>query len=401
MLARIFARRYLFSAQSRSVVNLIAGLSVVAVAMPVAAMIILMSVFNGFERLAEEVCSAVDAELTITPREGKTFTEGEVALSEIRSSQGVAAAALILDEGVLVEHRGRQATVRLRGVDEDYDKVVPMADYITAGGWEVALGDFDRMVMGRALAMQLGIRTLNNTELATYAVKRGQFSALLPVGNFARRRIDLAGIYTLDLETEEEYVFTSLRYVRSLVRSRDKASAVVVALRPRADITKVQDTLQQVVGKDFKVETRHELRASFYRIMEVEKWGIFLISLLVLVIASFSIVGAVAMQIVEKRKDMATLRALGASQGLIRRIFFDEGMLITAWGTALGAVIGIGAVWGQQTFGWIEIPAESFLVKTYPVEMQGADLVLIGLSIAVVGALLSLITSRNMIKEKL
>ncbi len=400
MLSRIFAKRYLFSSQSRSVVNLISGLSVFSVAVPVAAMIILMSVFNGFEQLAAGVCSAVDAPLTVTPRKGGTFREEELPVEKIRCLRGVEAASLLLEQGILLEYGGRQATATLRGVEDSYEQVLPMEDYISAGRWGVTLGDFDRMIMGQALAMQLGIRTLADTEVSTYAVRRNSFSSLLPFENYTRRKIALEGIYILDLETEQTYVFTSLRYARELLRYDDRASALAIRVR-RGEIERVQKAVQELAGDGFRVETREQLKASFYRIMELEKWGIFLIALLVLLIASFSIVGALAMLIVEKRQDIATLRALGADTRLIRRIFLTEGLLICTWGGVLGVGIGVGLTLLQQTFGWIEIPAETFLVKSYPVIFRADDLVIILVSLAVIGYTLSLVTARNMIKSKL
>lgn len=401
MLPRIFAQRYLFSSQSRSVVNLISGLSVVSVAIPVAAMIILMSVFNGFGQLAANVCSAVDAPLTLTPVRGGTFAETDLPIDRIRHTEGVSAVSLVLEQGILLEHEGRQATATLRGVDSAYTEVLPVRDYISAGEWQVELGDFDRMVLGQAMAMQLGLRTLNGVGIDTYAVRRNSFSSLLPFENYTRRRIAPKGIFALDLETEQTYVFTSLRFARDLLRHPGRASALAIGVEDGHDIGRVRKALAETVGDRYRIQTREELKASFYRIMQVEKWGIFLIALLVLVIASFSIVGALAMLIVEKQGDIATLRALGADTALIRRIFRTEGLLICVWGAAAGVAVGVGATLLQQTFGWIEIPAETFLVKSYPVIFRASDLVVILGSFAVIGYTLSLLTARNMIKSKL
>ena len=399
MLSRIFAQRYLFSAQSRSVINLISGLSVVSVAVPVAAMIILLSVFNGFERLARSVCSATDADLTISLREGKTFLARDIDSAKLAAVQGVEHQAAVLEENILLEHDGHQATATLRGVAENYTDILPMEDYISAGHWQVELGDFDRVVVGQALAMQLGIRTLADTEIAAYAVKRNAFSSLMPLANYTRRRIALAGVYMLDLETEQTYVFTSLRFARELLHYPDRVSAVT--LKIRGDAERVKRDVETVVGEKFLVETREERKASIYKIMEYEKWGIFFITLMVLTIASFSIVGALAMLIVDKRKDIATLRALGAGNSLIRSIFRAEGLLITAWGGAIGVGLGVGLCMVQQIWGIIEIPADSFLTKTYPVELALGDLGIVVISFAAVGFLLAHLTAHTMIKSKL
>ena len=316
MLPQLFARRYLFSSQSRSVVNLIAGLSVAAVAMPVAAMIILLSVFNGFESLVKSMYSAFDADLTVTLRQGQTFAQGEIDSAALRRIPGVGALSFTLEQSALLEHGGRQATATVRGVDDAYAEVFALGDAVSAGEWRVRLGDLERLVIGQSMAWMLGIRSLADADVTLYAVRRGSFSSLLPLENYTRRTEPVGGVYTLDLDTERTYVLSSLRLAQELFGYPGRASSLVVRLDPGADAAGVRRAVAEAVGDDFRVRTRDELRASFYRIMAYEKWGIFFIALLVLVIASFSVVGALAMLIVEKRGDIATLRALGADTGL-------------------------------------------------------------------------------------
>ena len=398
MLPQLFARRYLFSSQSRSVVNLIAGLSVAAVAMPVAAMIILLSVFNGFESLVKSMYSAFDADLTVTPRQGQTFAQGEIDSAALRRIPGVGALSFTLEQSALLEHGDRQATATVRGVDDAYAEVFALGDAVSAGEWRVRLGDLERLVVGQSMAWMLGIRSLA-ADVTLYAVRRGSFSTLLPLENYTRRTEPVGGVYTLDLDTERTYVLSSLRLAQELFGYPGRVSSLVVRLDPGADAAGVRRAVAEAVGDDFRVRTRDELRASFYRIMTYEKWGIFFIALLVLVIASFSVVGALAMLIVEKRGDIVTLRALGADTGLVRAVFRSEGFLICGLGAAAGVVIGVGASLVQQHFGLIEIPAETFLTKSYPVEFRFADLLAVLAAFAAVAVLLSGVTVRSMIKH--
>ena len=378
MLPQFFARRYLFSPKSRSVVNLISGLSVAAVAMPVAAMIVLLSVFNGFESLVKSMCSAFDADLTVSARQGQTFAADAVDTAALRRIPGVEAMSFVLEESALLEHGDRQATATVRGVDDAYEAVFPLSDAVAAGEYRVRVGDLERLVIGQSMAYMLGVRTLADADVGVYAVRRGSFSSLLPFDNYTRRTIPLGGVYTLDLETERTYVLASLRMAQELFSRPGRVSGLVVRLRDGADAVQVRDAVAQQLGGDYRVRTRYELRASFYRIMTYEKWGIFFISLLVLVVASFSVVGSLAMLIVEKRRDIGTLRALGADTTLVRSIFRSEGLLICALGAALGVVLGVGATLLQQHFGLIEIPAETFLTKSYPVEFRPGDLASVG-----------------------
>ena len=399
MLSRYIARRYFFSPRSRSVVNLISGLSVAAVAIPVAAMVILLSVFNGFETLVKSMYSAFDAELTLTPRRGQTFSVTDLDTAALRRIPGVGALSLTLEQSVLLEHGGRQATATLRGVDDSYGEVFDLSDAVVTGEWRVRLGDLERLVIGQSMAWMLGIRSLADADVTMYAVRRGSFSTLLPMDNYTRRTEPVGGVYVLDLDTERTYVLTSLRLAQSLFETPDRVSAVQIRLTPEASPERTREAVAASAGDGFQVRTRDELRASFYRIMTYEKWGIFFIALLVLVVASFSVVGALSMLIVEKRGDVETLRALGADTDLIRSIFRTEGLLICGLGGVIGLVVGVTLSLLQQHLGLIEIPAESFLTKSYPVEFRMTDLVVVAAAFAVVAALLANVTVRSMIRK--
>ena len=372
MLPQLFARRYLFSSQSRSVVNLISGLSVAAVAMPVAAMIILLSVFNGFESLVKSMYSAFDADLTVSPRQGQTFAQRDLDTAALARIPGVGALSFTLEQSALLEHGGRQATATIRGVDDAYGAVFQLGDAVSAGEWRVRLGDLERLVVGQSMAWMLGIRSLADADVTLYAVRRGSFSSLLPLENYTRRTEPVGGVYTLDLETERTYVLASLRLAQELFGYPGRASALVVRLAPGADAAAVRKAVAEAAGDGFRVRTRDELRASFYRIMTYEKWGIFFIALLVLIIASFS--------------------------GLVRAVFRTEGFLICGLSAGAGMTLGVAATLAQQYFGLIEIPAETFLTKSYPVEFRPTDLAVVAASFAAVAALLSNITVRSMIK---
>ncbi len=400
MLARYFARRYLFSPQSKSVVNLISGLSVAAVAMPVAAMIILLSVFNGFETLVKSMYSAFDADLTITPRQGQTFETSRIDTAALRRVEGVAALSGVLEQSVLLERDDRQATATIRGVDDAYGEVFPLDGAITSGRWGVRVGDLERLVLGQAMAWSLNIRTLADADVTLYAVRRGSFSTLLPLDNYTRRTARVGGVYTLDLDTERTYVLASLRLAQDLFDYPGRISSLVLRLSPGADAAQVRQAVAAQVGEEFTVRTRDELRASYYRIMTYEKWGIFFIALLVLLVASFSVVGALSMLIVEKRDDIRTLRALGADAGFIRAVFRTEGYLICALGGVIGLLLGVVLCLVQQHFGVIQIPAETFLTKSYPVEFRFADLLAVVAAFGAVSVFLSHLTVRSMIKNR-
>lgn len=396
-LPNLFARRYLLSPESRSVVNLIAGLSVVSVAVPVAAMILLLSVFNGFGTLIRETQSAFDAALTVTPRQGQTFDTTAIDTAALRRRPGIGATSYLLEQSVLLERDGRTATATLRGVDDAYCEVVPLAGAV-AGDARVAVGDLERLLLGQAMAHRLGIRTLADADATLYAVRRGTFSSLLPFENYTRRTVPAGGVFRLDLQTENTYVLSSLRLAQELFGRAGRASALVVGLQPGTDAATAKRDVERMLGPDFRVRTAEELHASFYRIMRYEKWAVFCIAFLVLVVASFTVVGALAMLIVEKRRDMATLRTLGADTRLVRSIFRREGALICLLGAAAGVVLGVGASLAQQHLGLVKLPSETFLTKSYPVEFRAGDLAAVLAAFAALAAALTNLTVHSMVK---
>jgi len=400
MLPLLFSRRYLFSKKSHSVINIISAVSVFAVAMPVAAMIILLSVFNGFEGMVKSMTSTFDADLTATPRTGAVFAAERIDTAALRRIEGVEAFSFVLEQSAVLGYGDRQAAVNLRGADDAYAAVMPIAGNISAGEFRVRLGDCDRAVIGQGTAYTLGVRSLAAEPLKIYALKRTNFSTLLPLEGYTRRAVGLAGIFQLDAETEQQYALTSLRLARELFDYAGKASALFIKVRHPEQLQPTREAVQAALGDEFEVRTRYELRSTFYDIMTYEKWGIFFISLLVLIIASFSVVGALTMLIIEKRDETFTLRALGADSRFIRRIFLGEGALICTLGALLGGVLGVGITLLQQHFGIVRIPAATAVLSSYPVELQAVDLVVVALAFAGVAAAVTGLTVYSMISKK-
>ena len=231
-----------------------------------------------------------------------------------------------------------------------------------------------------------------------YALRRTGFSSLLPVEGYTRRQAEVAGVFAADAQTDGRYLFTSLRLAQELFSYPDRASAAVVRVARGARPAEVKRRVAEAAGGAFEVRTRDELNASFYTIMQYEKWGIFLISLLVLVIASFSIVGTVVMLVLDKRPEFVALGAMGADTRFVRRIFFFEGGLIGVLGAGAGVVLGVGLCLVQHYFGVIEIPADSFLVKSYPGLLRGGDVAAVVAAFAVVMGAMTAVTVRRAVR---
>lgn len=331
------ARRYLFSKKSHSVVNIIAGVSLVSVAIPVAAIIILLSIFNGFGTLVDGMNSSIEADLTINPSKGRYFVVGEVDTLALRGVEGVEAFALIREQSLMLEYQGRESTVNLRGVDDAYVDVVPIGERMRSGEFRVRLGDFDRLVLGNSMAQQLGVRRgVNRSAVNIYSLRESRLSSIMPIVSFVRDSADLAGVFLLDMDSEERIAYSSLRLMQRLSGNENEVSQIVVRVADGHSMDVVKSRVLGVVGDKFKVLRREELNPVLYDIIKYEKWGIIFISMMVMLLASFSLIGIVAMLIIEKRDDVNSLRAMGATWNNVRSIFFMQGMLISGAGALVG-----------------------------------------------------------------
>ena len=359
-------------------VNITSRVSMVAVGVPVAAMVILMSVFGGFDRLIREMYRGFDPDLMVVPAQGVVFERGVFDIGAIEGLQGVERTDWVLDGSALAEYRGRQATVSIRGVDS------------LRGG----------VVLGQGVAYELGARVGFGEQVDFVAPRRGSYSALLPVSMVTTASAPVEGVFVMDAETDGEWVLVPLELAERLLDYRGRASGL--AVRAGSSVSgygALQAAVEGVVGEDFKVLTREQQRESMYRVMVMEKWGVFVIGLVVLVIASFSIVGSLVMMVIDKRAAIAVLGAMGAPRAMIRRVFVLQGLIIGAVGAVGGLVLGVVVCGVQQVFGLVPMPGGSFLIDDYPVRMAAGDIAAICGAFVVVIYLMSLVTVRATVKK--
>ncbi|MCL2562064.1 MAG: ABC transporter permease [Rikenellaceae bacterium] len=399
-LASLFARRYLFSPKSHSVINIISWVSALAIGITVAAMVILLSVFNGFDGLIRQMYTEFDPDIAITPSQGKIFEHGLLTREQLLDIEGVAQMSFVLEGQALLRYRDRQKEAMLRGVDEYYAEVVPIEGMVSAGEFRLQFGELRQALVGEGLAYNLGLNINLLDPIRVYVPRRGSFSVLVPVDSYRTGTVYPSGLFMLDAETDGQFIIASLEFVQELLDYPDGFSAVFVRTTAGVSPRRVQAALRETLGEGVTVLTRAEQKASLYAIMKYEKWGIFLIIFMVMVIASFSIVGSLAMLIIDKRADMRTIVAMGGSMGFIRAIFVREGMLVAVTGAAAGMVFGLLVSLAQQIFGIIKIPAQTFLVDSYPVVVQASDLLLIAVAFTAVSYLIVRFTVVRMIPVK-
>ena len=397
----LIAGRYVRSPKSHSVINMISAVSIVAMAIPVAAIILLLSIFNGLERMALDNLKRVDSDLSITPREGTTFRVEELPSALLDDLADVEQYSFILEQSALAQMGASRAVVQVRGVDEGYTSVVPVAKNILVGEFTTRAEENDYVVAAHGVMQDLSsLRTTAIGEsMQLYAINRTRISTLLPVGGYTRRELPIAGIYSID-EDNRSLVITSLKAAQSLFNYADRASAVEIRLREGASPLRLAEQLQAAVGEHFDVRTREE-RNSIYRLMAIEKWGVFCIAVLVMIVASLSIVGTLVMVIIDKRDDVRTLRTMGARRDFVRDIFTAEGLLMALLSLVLGLVLGAGLALLQQHFGFVGIDAQTLQVNAYPVEVHLQDILLTVAAYAAVSYIVVKLTVRALMRDNI
>lgn len=392
------AGRYLRSRKSHSVINIISGVSVAAMATPVAAMVILLSVFNGLEGMVRTLYRAVDADIAIRATEGTIFDVAAVDTAAIRAAEGVETLSLVLEQGAMAEVGDRRTIVRLRGVERTYEDVVPVAQTIYGGTFAVGVDDSRSVVLGHRTAQELGMSRQAAGDMVTlYAINRTRFSSLLPVGGYTRRTLPVAGFYSIDDENGD-VAYVALDVAQDMFNYEGRASAVAVKLAAGADADAVAERLQRIAGEGMEVLTR-ERSNSIYRLMALEKWGVFAVALIVLVVASLTVVGTIVMIMIDKRDDAATLRMMGANRATVRDIFVGEGHLLAGVSLVLGVAAGVGLTLLQQTVGLVRLQTATLMVDIYPVELHAADVLLTAAAYIVVAHVVTRLTVGAMLKD--
>ena len=389
------ARRYLFSKKSHNAINVISGVSVCGVALATLAMVCTLSVFNGFRDLVATMFTAFDSELKITSVNGKVFDSEDERIQSIRQWPEIEVFSCSLEDNAMVQYKGRQAMVVIKGV-EDYFSQLTAIDNILYGRGDFVLHDevVDYAIPGIELVSVLGtgIKFLNPLEI--YAPKRGtKINVANPTTSFQTDYLHSSGlVFAVNQQKyDASYILTSLSFARNLFQYDTEVSSVELKLLPNASLSQVKDKVQDLLGADFKVQDRYEQQLDTYRIMEVEKLISYIFLTFILLIACFNVIGSLSMLIIDKRKDVETLRNLGADNKLVYRIFLLEGCLISFMGALIGVVLGLALCLIQQEFGILSLGsgdmAGSFVVDAYPVSVQLGDVFLVLITVLLVSFL--------------
>ena len=388
-----FALRYLFARKSHNVINLISGISVAGMAIGTAALVIILSVFNGFNQLVSESLGDAQPDLVVKPATGKAFVPDSTTFAWLYDQDMVFNMSSVIEEQAFISFDGKQSLARVKGVDSVFEEESPIQNHITDGVFSLHRGSGAGAVIGSSLAWSLDINPRFIAPLEIYYPDReGSISLANPASSLRSATARVNGIFALNSEFDAEMVLVPIETMRELLDYDDEVSAVeirVVKDTPDKALLGLVDKLESRLGPDFEVLDRYRQNEALYKMMRYEKLAIYMILIFIVIIIAFNIYSSLTMLIIEKKDDIGTLRSLGAPESMTRRIFLLEGWLISLLGLAIGLVIGIALVLLQQKFGLIRMPG-NYIINAYPVILKASDIVWTVIGVAGVGYLLAL-----------
>lgn len=393
----LFAWRYFKAKKTTNAINIIAWISIVAIIIGTAALILVLSVFNGFEGLVKSLYSSFYTDLKISPESGKTITLTKDQLLKLKRIEGIKNYSLVVEEKALVKNGDAQSVIQLKGVDENYRYTTGVADHIVNGEYDLGNIDIPKLVLGAGVEGALGIQADRNIFTLTIHLPRKtgteQLDALSGITNDT---IHSSAAFLIQQDFDNKYGITNIDFVkRSVGLAKDEYSAVEISLKDPEQANNVKKQLQQWFGNGYFIQNRYEQNRSLYSIMTVERWVIYGILCLILVVAAFNMIGALTMLVLEKEKDIAVLHALGGNKNFIQRIFLSEGMLLAFIGCGLGMVLALFITWLQVNYHLVPLQGGSFLIDYYPVKLREIDFLLVGATVFIVAFLASWLPSKK------
>jgi len=382
------ARRYLISKKSHNIINLISGISMVGVAVGTAALIIVLSVFNGFESVVVSLFSVFDPDIKISVVEGKAFHNHEIDADKIRAIPGVIKYTEVVEENALLYYKKQQFLATIKGVDSLYQVNSPISDSLLVTG-EMMLQkdsrDFAIPGYGIAYFLNLDMKAPDNL-ISVYIPKRIGSITGLPQESFRSEYIRPIAIFSVQQDFDDKYMLVPLRFARRLLDYTDEVTGIEIRLAKGADARNIQKLIASIAGPKFRIQNRFQQQEVLYKIMKSEKWAVFMILTFILIVASFNVIGSLTMLILDKRKDIGILRSLGARDATIKQIFFIEGLLISLSGAFTGLLLGFLVCVLQEKFGLIKLQGGgSFIISAYPVKMIATDFLYVFFTIVLIG----------------
>ena len=394
------ARRYFFSRKQKTVINIISWISLIGIAVSTTALIVVLSVYNGIGNLTQSLFNSFDPHLLVQPAKGKTFHFSTINYSALSATEGVSAVSQIVEENAWITYNHNEAIVSLRGVDSSYPRVTGLDTLLYEGTYQLAAPMDDGwqqyfLLFGAEVYYNLGIREASNMPVAVHIPKRGVSLGMTMDEAFNTGYAMPGGNFYIQQDIDTRYVVADIAFVRQLMDySEDECTSLAIALQPRANADKVKASVRQLLGDEFSVKDRFEQQPIYYKVFRSERLGIYLILALIVLISTLNLVASLSLLVLDKKRDIATLRSLGMPRSNIRRIFRTEGVMISAIGVVAGLLLGFVICFLQQHFGIVKM-GNNFVVSAFPVAMRGIDFLITFLLVMSLSSLSVLLAVRK------
>ena len=381
-----FARRYLVSKKSSNAINIISWISAAGIFVGSLGLILVLSVFNGFEGLVISLYNTFNPDFVIEVKEGKSFAPDSSLIRKLGAIEGVRAVSRVIEENALLTYGDQQYIATVKGVENNYGTISGIDSSMYEGTFVLQHGNEEFAVLGVGVEQSLGINYEDPFGFVTiYIPRKGTSAVVNPEDAFNREIIKPAGSFAIQSEFDSKYVLVPIDFARRLTGYSNEVSSVELALLPGAAGAQVQEMIQSVMGPGYTVKNRLQQNETLYKIMRTEKWAVYAILTFILIVAAFNIIGSLTMLVIEKKKDISILKTMGAGEPLIRRIFLSEGMLLSFIGCGLGFLVAVILILIQQHFEILKIGGGSFVIDAYPVIMKPGDFALVFATVMLIG----------------
>ena len=396
------ANRYLLAKKSHNLINIITWISIVSVSVGAFALIVVLSAFNGLEQVISSMNNRLAPDVQVTAVKGKTIDLTAFPMARIEAMQGVEQVAPTITEDALFRANDKQHIGQVKGVGLAYEQVKRLGEAVFDDD-ELRLQEdgADLAIPGAGVAWYLGINAYEPYALLRiYVPKRGNASSMSLENGFNSGVLTVRRVFATEQEIDEKTVLVPYPWLAELLGYDQKATAVELFLSPQAEVGRVKKELKALLGADYAVKDQREQQATLYRVMRSEKWAVYVILTFILILATFNVVGSLSMLMIDKRKDTGILKAMGADNRLVQRIFLNEGLLIAVAGGLIGLLLGIVLVLLQQRFGFVKFgTGGNYVVDAYPVLLKMKDVLLIFATIVVVGGAAAFLTVRRAMRK--
>ncbi|MBC7949441.1 MAG: ABC transporter permease [Chitinophagaceae bacterium] len=397
----LFAWRYFKAKKSTNAINVIAWISIAAIVIGTAALILVLSVFNGFEGLVKSLYSSFYTDIKVSPLSGKTMTVSPSQLQRLKAIQGVTNYSLVVEEKAFLQNGEYQSVVYLKGVDENYRYVSGVADHLVKGNYELGTAETPQLILGAGVENALGIDADRHlSSLNIYLPRKGEAEQFDPMENISSDSIQPVAAFVIQQDFDNKYGITNLDFVKNALRlGQDEYSGVEIRLKDPAAADDLRDEIVKVFGSGYRVQDRYQQNQSLYAVMNMERWIIYAVLSLILVVAAFNMIGALTMLVLEKQKDIGVLHALGGNKQFIQRIFLSEGLLLAGIGGGAGMLLALLIAMLQINYHIIPLEGGSFLIDYFPVKLRVMDFILVTVTVFVIALLAAWLPSRKAVSQ--